>query len=180
MRISLSSPKTDLVGAMVSGGTVYASTDSLYIASPYYQWNQQGYSKMQTQVHQFALADERGKPRYVASGAVDGNILNEFSLSEYNGDLRIATTDWNWNGQQGGNHLFVMRPRGGKPQVTDGPYAEAKEVVGGFFIVEAKDRDEAIRLASLHPAATLGEEAGWGLEVHPIRFFQADPAITPD
>jgi uncharacterized secreted protein with C-terminal beta-propeller domain len=116
-RISLSSSQTDLVGAMVSGGTVYASTDSLYIASPYYQWNQYGYSNMQTQVHQFALADRDGKPRYVASGAVDGNILNEFSMSEYNGDLRIATTDWAWNGQQGGNHLFVMRPRGAKLEV---------------------------------------------------------------
>ena len=113
-RISLTNQKTDLVGAMVSGGTVYASTDSLYVASPYYQWNQYGYSSMQTQVHQFALADADSKPRYVASGAVDGQILNEFSMSEFNGDLRIATTDWNWNGQQGGNHLFVMRPRGAK------------------------------------------------------------------
>lgn len=78
----------------------------------------------------------------------------------------------------GAEAAFAMRPRGGKTQVTDGPYAEAKEVVGGFFIVEARDRDEAIRLASLHPAATLGEEAGWGLEVHPIGFLQADPALT--
>ncbi|HEY5950708.1 MAG TPA: beta-propeller domain-containing protein, partial [Kofleriaceae bacterium] len=116
-RISLSSSQTDLVGAMISGGTVYASTDSLYVAAPLYQWNQQGYSTMQTQVHQFALADKTGKPRYVASGVVDGNILNEFSMSEHNGDLRVATTDWNWNGTQGGNHLFVMRPRGAKLEV---------------------------------------------------------------
>jgi hypothetical protein len=113
-RISLTSSQTDLVGAMVSGGTVYASTDSLYVAAPLYNWNQQGYSSMQTQIHQFALADKNGKPRYVASGSVDGQILNEFSLSEHNGDLRVATTDWNWNGTQGGNHLFVMRPRGNK------------------------------------------------------------------
>lgn len=68
---------------------------------------------------------------------------------------------------------FALRPRGGKPQVTDGPYAEAKEMVGGFFIIEAADRDEAIRTASLHPAATLGEQVGWGIEVHPIGSFQA-------
>jgi uncharacterized secreted protein with C-terminal beta-propeller domain len=113
-RISLSSAQTDLVGAMVSGGTVYASTSALYVAAPSYQWNSQGYSSYRTQVHQFALADEGGKPRYVASGAVDGQILNQFSMDEHNGDLRIATTDWNWSGQQGGNHLFVLRPRGGK------------------------------------------------------------------
>ncbi len=113
-RISLSTAQTDLVGAMVSGGTVYASTDALYVAAPHYRWNAQGYTNYQTQVHQFALADRAGKPRYVASGAVDGMILNQFSMSEHNGDLRIATTDWNWNGSQGGNHLFVLRPRGNK------------------------------------------------------------------
>jgi len=63
---------------------------------------------------------------------------------------------------------FALRPRGGKTQMTDGPYAEAKEMVGGFFIIEAADREEAIRIASLHPAATLGEHLGWGIEVHPI------------
>ena len=66
---------------------------------------------------------------------------------------------------------FTLLPRGGKPQLTDGPYAEAKEMVGGFFIIEAADKDEAVRVASLHPAATLGESVGWGIEVHPIGFF---------
>jgi hypothetical protein len=113
-RISLSTAQTDMVGAMVSGGTVYASTDSLYVAAPHYHWNQNGHTTYQTQVHQFALADGNSKPRYVASGSVDGQILNQFSMSEHNGDLRIATTDWSWNGQLGGNHLFVMRPRGNK------------------------------------------------------------------
>ena len=64
---------------------------------------------------------------------------------------------------------------GGKPAVTDGPYAAAKELVCGFFIIEAADRDEAARVASLHPAATLGESVGWGIEVHPIRFFEMTP-----
>jgi hypothetical protein len=73
---------------------------------------------------------------------------------------------------QGAEAAVALRPRGGNPQVTDGPYTEAKEVVGGFFIIEAADRAEALRLASLHPAATLGEQAGWGIELHPIDFFQ--------
>ncbi len=64
-------------------------------------------------------------------------------------------------------------PRGGKPQVTDGPYAEARELVGGFFIIEAADKEEAVRVASLHPAATLGESLGWGIEVHPISFLNS-------
>jgi hypothetical protein len=64
-----------------------------------------------------------------------------------------------------------LRPRGGKPQITDGPYTEAKEMVGGLFIIEAATRDEALRLASMHPAATLGEEGGWGIELIPMDFF---------
>lgn len=73
---------------------------------------------------------------------------------------------------KGPQAAFALRPRGGKPQVTDGPYAEAKEMVGGFFIIEAADRDEAVRVASLHPAATLGENVGWAIELHPIGFFE--------
>ena len=74
--------------------------------------------------------------------------------------------------REGPQAAFALRPRGGKPQVTDGPYAEAKEMVGGFFIIEAADRDEAVRVASLHPAATLGENVGWAIELHPIGFFE--------
>lgn len=71
---------------------------------------------------------------------------------------------------------FSVRPRGGKPMLTDGPYTEAKELVGGFFIIEAASREEAIRLVSMHPAAELGEDVGWGIEVFPIGFFQQAPA----
>ncbi|MDB5944943.1 MAG: hypothetical protein JWQ13_4509 [Ramlibacter sp.] len=73
---------------------------------------------------------------------------------------------------QGPDAVVNLRPHGGKPQVTDGPFAESKEMVGGFFMIEAADRDEAVRVASLHPAATLGEEAGWWIEMHPIGFFE--------
>jgi hypothetical protein len=61
----------------------------------------------------------------------------------------------------GPKSAFALRPRGSKTQITDGPYAEAKEVVGGFFIIEAANREDAVRIASLHPAATLGEHVGW-------------------
>lgn len=66
-----------------------------------------------------------------------------------------------------------LRPRKGKPVVTDGPYAEAKEIVGGVFMIEAADRDEAIRIAAKHPAATLGEQVGWGIEMLPIDHYIA-------
>ena len=67
----------------------------------------------------------------------------------------------------------TLRPRNGKTRVTDGPYAESKEVVGGLFIIEADSRDEALRIASMHPAATLGEEGGWAVELIPLDSFMA-------
>ena len=63
-----------------------------------------------------------------------------------------------------------IRPVSGKATVTDGPFMESKEQVGAFFIIEANDRAEAIRIASLHPAAQLGEAIGWGIEVRAIEF----------
>jgi len=46
-----------------------------------------------------------------------------------------------------------VRVKAGKPQVLDGPFAEAKEMVGGFFLVDVATRDEAVRLAGECPAA---------------------------
>jgi hypothetical protein len=68
-----------------------------------------------------------------------------------------------------------VRPRGGKPTVTDGPYMETKEQLGSFFLIEAADMAEAVRIASLHPAARVGEQAGWGIEIRPVDFF-AEPS----
>ena len=62
----------------------------------------------------------------------------------------------------------TIRTRDGRQIVTDGPFVESKEKVGGLFIIEARDLNEAIRIASMHPGARLGEERGWAVEVRPI------------
>ena len=49
-----------------------------------------------------------------------------------------------------------IRMRKGKLQITDGPFAETKEVIGGYFLVDAADRAEAIRIAQQCPHAELG------------------------
>lgn len=67
----------------------------------------------------------------------------------------------------------TLRPESGKPRISDGPYTESKEVVGGLFIIEAESRDEAICIASMHPAAQLGEAGGWAVELIPIDKFVA-------
>jgi hypothetical protein len=57
-----------------------------------------------------------------------------------------------------------VRIRAGKVSTTDGPFAETKEHLGGFILVEARDRDEAVRLAAGIPLARLGAT----IEVRPV------------
>jgi hypothetical protein len=57
----------------------------------------------------------------------------------------------------------TVRVRNGKTVVTDGPFAETKEQLGGYYLVEAKDLDDAISIASRIPGAKFGS-----IEVRPI------------
>ena len=58
----------------------------------------------------------------------------------------------------------TVRVRNGKVSVTDGPFAETKEQLAGFYLIEARDLNEAIQLASKIPPARVGS-----VEVRPIR-----------
>jgi hypothetical protein len=62
----------------------------------------------------------------------------------------------------------TVRVRDGKTLTTDGPFAESKEQLGGYYLVEAKDLDEAIRLAAQIPGARSG-----GIEVRPVMVLPA-------
>jgi hypothetical protein len=66
----------------------------------------------------------------------------------------------------------VVHVRGGVPVVTDGPYVESKEFMGGYYIVDCATRDRALELAALIPDAGI---EGLGIEVRPI-IFSAGPA----
>jgi hypothetical protein len=50
----------------------------------------------------------------------------------------------------------TIRVRQGKVSITDGPYAETKEQLGGYYVIEAKDLNEAIDVASRIPGASIG------------------------
>ena len=73
---------------------------------------------------------------------------------------------------QGGNALQLtktaksVRLRNGKAAVTDGPFAETKEQLGGFYLVEAANMDEAVKMAAKIPGARFGT-----IEVRPIMTF---------
>ena len=59
-----------------------------------------------------------------------------------------------------------VRTRGGRQQVTDGPFTEAKEVVGGYYLLEAADLDAAVELARQVPEASAPATR---VEVRPVR-----------
>jgi hypothetical protein len=60
----------------------------------------------------------------------------------------------------------TVRVRNGKLSATDGPFAETKEQLGGFYLIEARDLNDAIQVASRIPSARVGS-----LEVRPVMTF---------
>ena len=63
-----------------------------------------------------------------------------------------------------------VKVRDGKRIVTDGPFAETREQIGGYFLVEAKDQEEAIDIAGRIPGARIGT-----VEVRPVRVVEGLP-----
>jgi hypothetical protein len=64
----------------------------------------------------------------------------------------------------------TVRVRNGQVVRTDGPFAETKEVLAGFYLIEARDQDEAVRIAAKIPPAAVGS-----IEVRPIRPIRTAP-----
>ena len=65
-----------------------------------------------------------------------------------------------------------VRVRDGKPLITDGPFAETREQLGGYFLIDAKDLDEALGIAARIPMARKGT-----VEVRPVIDIPGLPAI---
>jgi hypothetical protein len=61
----------------------------------------------------------------------------------------------------------VVRSKGGKPEVVDGPFAETKEFMGGYYLLDVESKERAIELAKKIPDATID---GLALEVRPVMF----------
>jgi len=101
-----------------------------------------------------ALADEEK----AAIGAGHGRFIEELKQS---GEL--ITTQALADPQQ----AAVVSLRGGQPVVTDGPFLEAKEYLGGFYLVDCEDKDRAIELALRVPDAAI---EGLSVEVRQVMF----------
>lgn len=124
LNVSDSSQKMQVESYLGGGNNLYVSLDNMFVAMQTYEvvesteeitYSDNGevktaevvrwdYSKPITKIFKFALNE--GQINYVATGAVEGNILNQFSMDEYNGDFRIATTTWSREGQS--NNLFIL------------------------------------------------------------------------
>lgn len=66
----------------------------------------------------------------------------------------------------------LVHTRNGEQSITDGPYMETKEAMAGFILVEARDMNEAIRLAAGIPLASLGT-----IEIRPIYIIPTPPEL---
>ena len=64
---------------------------------------------------------------------------------------------------QSATTAVTLRQRGGRQTVTDGPFAETKEQLGGYFLIEAATHDEAVQIAAGWPGARYGQ-----IEVRPV------------
>ena len=104
----------------------------------------------------------------------DENILDSMPEGEMQ-TLVDSALDYDEEIRQSGHYIVsnalqrartarTIRVRGGKATVTDGPFVETKEQLGGFFLIEAKDIDEACEVASRFPPARLGT-----IEVRPVQ-----------
>jgi len=85
------------------------------------------------------------------------------SALDYDEEIRQSGHYIVSNALQPSRTARTIRVRGGKVSTTDGPFAETKEQLGGYFLVEAKDRAEAIQIASRIPSAKWGS-----IEIRPV------------
>jgi len=130
------------------------------------------------------VGDVTGDEDVVVNGRVEGKIRVDRKVvvsagAEVEGDIQAKSVvvGGKVHGQVMASEALesvatatTVRVRNGKLSVTDGPFAETKEQLAGFYLVEARDLNEAISLAAKIPPARLGS-----VEVRPIRPIRTNP-----
>ena len=118
-------------------------------------------------------ADTGGMMKYLCLVYHEEEKIEALPKGEYDA-IMGDVLDYREELRQGGHYIVssplqpvqtatTLRVRGGKLSITDGPFAETKEQLGGFYLIEAADLDEAIRLAAKMPPARVGS-----IEVRPL------------
>jgi hypothetical protein len=114
-----------------------------------------------------------GKLKYLCLIYHDENQLDALTPSEYDA-LMAETLAYDEEIRQSGYYVTSnalesveaatsIRVRGDKLAITDGPFVETREQLGGYILIEARDLNEAIRVAARMPPARIG-----GIEVRPV------------
>jgi len=112
--------------------------------------------------------------KYLLLVYVDEKLLNELPQSEFDSEMRHCLERADDLKREGTMIDFqqleptqtakTVRMRNGKMKTVDGPFAEAKEVLGGFNLIEADSMEEALRIAEGFPWVRIGS-----IEVRPVR-----------
>lgn len=95
-----------------------------------------------------------------------GKMMTEYF--DYTADIKRSGHYLGGNALQPTQSASTVRVRNGKISTTDGPFAETKEQLGGYYLVEAKDLNDAIQVAARIPSARAGS-----IEVRPIMEYNA-------
>jgi hypothetical protein len=112
--------------------------------------------------------------RFICLIHLDEDVLAAMPRQE---ESNLNAAHWDYNDQLRASGNFIVaealapaaettrvKVRNGKTSITDGPFAEAKEVIAGFYLIEARDMDEAIAIASKIPSVEIAT-----IEVRPAR-----------
>lgn len=183
--LSLNGGRVQASSVVGNGMQLYASNNAMYVAAANYRGDS---GEQGTQIHKFHLP-QQGAPRYAASGVVPGNLLNQFSMDEHRGHLRVATTDngwrgtWSWRGRQitgPASNLFVLQQRQGELAtvgkvrgLAPGERIYAARMVGDQgYLVTFRQTDPLFTLDLSRPSRprVMGELKipGFSSYIHPI------------
>jgi len=104
--------------------------------------------------------------KFICFGYLDTESWSKYSPAEQLAMIdnclaydEVLRKNGNWaggEGLQGPQSTVTLQHRNGKVSVTDGPYAETKELLGGLLIIEARDLNHAVQLISNHPGVQMG------------------------
>ena|SRR5215471_13930449 len=111
------------------------------------------------------IYDEEAKLAAMSKAELDALMQEYYTFTR---DLRGSGHYLGANDLQPTRNATTVRIRNGRMSTTDGPFAETKEQLGGYYLIEAKDLNEAIQIAARIPSAKLGS-----IEVRPIQEHNA-------
>jgi hypothetical protein len=109
------------------------------------------------------IYDEEKKAESMSKEEADAFMGEYFSFTE---GIKKTGHYLGGNALQPVNTATTLRNRNGKLSTTDGPFAETKEQLGGYYLIEARDLNDALQVAAKIPSVRIGS-----IEVRPIQEF---------